>query len=175
MVYSRAVRKKLSKKTSGRHGYTILLLVSEEKCPRFCFCRRPLLFFGHFLKTKRARKSVLEFVSVFSLKSDLHAVIESISQFDAFSFLDFRSAIVQYHAKVLNHLFFLYIFFPRSQTRYLNWPWPKVLQVFSTWTFSDRGCVFLSFCLSSIKRKQISSNEPALCLQITGNFAKNHF
>lgn len=92
MVYSRAVRKQLSKKTSGRHGYTILLLVSEEKCPRFCFCRRPLLFFGHFLKTKRARKSVLQFVSVTKIR---------------FICCDFRSAIVQYCAKVLNrHLFF---------------------------------------------------------------------
>lgn len=35
----------------ARNGYTILEFVSEEKCPRFCLCRRPLLFFGHFLKT----------------------------------------------------------------------------------------------------------------------------
>lgn len=34
----------------ARSGYTILEFVSEEKCPRFCLCRRPLLFFGHFLQ-----------------------------------------------------------------------------------------------------------------------------
>lgn len=34
----------------ARDGYTILEFVSEEKCPRFCLCRRPLLFFGHFLQ-----------------------------------------------------------------------------------------------------------------------------
>lgn len=28
---------------------TILDEVSEVKWPRFCFCRRPLLFLGHFL------------------------------------------------------------------------------------------------------------------------------
>lgn len=36
-----------------KRSYTILEFVSEEKCPRFCFCRRPLLFFGHFLQRHR--------------------------------------------------------------------------------------------------------------------------
>lgn len=54
MVFPRR-KKKLIKRIANKHGYTILLLVSEEKCPRFCFCRRPLLFFGHFLKRQRDR------------------------------------------------------------------------------------------------------------------------
>lgn len=34
--------------------------MSEEKCPRFCFCRRPLLFFGHFLKKWRERLFLIQ-------------------------------------------------------------------------------------------------------------------
>lgn len=37
-------------------SYTIREEPSEVKCPRFCFCRRPLLFLGHFLKRERERK-----------------------------------------------------------------------------------------------------------------------
>lgn len=64
MVFPRRKKKFIPSKKNNpdKDGYTIRELVSEEKCPRFCFCRRPLLFFGHFLK--RHKETFINFHDV---------------------------------------------------------------------------------------------------------------